>query len=90
MKESETKLTRDVMLTHLCMALKYCQLYDEVRQLEYDPEREAVICTYKSNVWNDDLKTQEVQDFTVEINVACDSNAAVIKDVINRLSAFFG
>jgi len=28
--------------------------------------------------------------YTLEINVACDSNSAMIKDVINRLDSFFG
>lgn len=89
MRESETKMTRDTMLKHLSMALKYCGPYEDIKNLEYDPHRGCVICTYQDIVWDADHNWSEMQDFILEINVECDSNAAMINDVVSRINKFF-
>ena len=80
------KMQVDTMLKHLNMALSYCNIYQDVKRLSYDPEHEVVICEYYGGTIAD--RNRPV--WTLQINVACDSNSAMIKDVIERLDAFFG
>lgn len=81
------KMTIDTMLMHLKMSLSYCKIYSEIKNLTYDPENEVVICEYYPGTLAD---REKGITYTLEINVACDSNSAMIKDVINRLDSFFG
>lgn len=81
------KTTVDTMLKHLKMSLLYCNIYSDVKDLTYDPENEVVICEYYPGILAD---REKGITYTLEINVACDSNSAMIKDVINRLDSFFG
>ena len=90
MKSIETgksfkKQNIDTMLGHLKMALGYCNIYQDIRRLSYDPDNEIVICEYETGITDNKGIT-----YTLEINVACDSNSAMIKDVITRLDSFFG
>ena len=80
------KTNIDTMLQHLKMSLSYCNIYQDIKKLSYDPEHEVVICEYYGATAAD--RTRPV--WTLEINVACDSNSAIIMDVIKRLDAFFG
>ena len=77
----------DTMLKHLKMALGYCNIYQDVVDLSYDPDHEVVICSYAGPAYGD---TSNRPIWSLEINVACDSNSAMIKDVIERLDNFFG
>lgn len=91
MREEIGKTAIDTMLTHLFLALKYCSIYQDLRGLEYDPDHDEVIATYSVLHWDDDQKKMiRGKEYHVNINVACDSNAAIIKDVVDRLQAFFG
>lgn len=85
-KQEFRKTNIDTMLSHLNMALSYCNIYKDVKKLSYDPEHEVVICEYYGPMDAD--RNRPV--WTLEINVACDSNSAIIMDVIKRLDAFFG
>jgi len=86
-KQHFKKTTTDTMLKHLKMALLYCNIYSDVKDLTYDPENEVVICEYYPGTL---AAREDGLTYTLEINVACDSNSAMIKDVINRLDSFFG
>lgn len=77
----------NTMLSHLKMALGYCSIYSEVKKLTYDPENEVVICEYYPGTLAD---REKGITYKYEINVAHDSNSAMIKDVITRLDSFFG
>lgn len=91
MREEIGKTAIDTMLTHLYLALKYCSIYEDLHGLEYDPDHDLVIATYSHVEWDDELKKMvKGKEYHVDINVACDSNAAIIKDVVDRLKAFFG
>lgn len=86
-KQSFKKQQIDTMLKHLKMAMSYCTIYMDIKDLTYDPDKEVVICEY----WSDTLaERKRGLAYKYEINVACDSNSAMIKDVVNRLDAFFG
>lgn len=86
-KQSFKKQQIDTMLKHLKMALLYCNIYSEVKDLTYDPEKEIVICEYYAGTL---AEREKGITYKYEINVACDSNSAMIKDVITRLDSFFG
>lgn len=86
-KQHFKKTTVDTMLKHLKMALLYCNIYSDVKDLTYDPENEVVICEYYPGTLAD---REKGITYTYEINVACDSNSAMIKDVITQLDSFFG
>ena len=75
------------MLFFLRMALKRCRAYQDITDLKYDPDHEAVVCEYHYTMALDD-KNREMT-CTVDINVACDSNSAMIKDVITALDNIF-
>lgn len=57
------------MLTFLRLSMKYCEPYEDIEKIVYDKEAEEVIVTFKSSC--DKLY----------INVACDSNSAMLHDV---------
>lgn len=75
------------MLFFLKMALKRCSIYQDIIDMIYDEEKEAVIVSYYAGTL---AERQNGVTYTLEINVACDSNSAMIKDVITRLDSFFG
>ena len=75
------------MLFFLKMALKRCSIYQDITDMIYDEEKEAVIVSYYPGTLAD---REKGITYTYEINVACDSNSAMIKDVVERLDAFFG
>lgn len=91
MREETGKTAIDTMLVHLYLALKYCSIYEDLHGLEYDPDHDLVIATYSHLEWDDEQKKLiRGKEYHIDINVACDSNAAIIKDVVDRLKAFFG
>lgn len=75
------------MIFFLKMALKKCSIYRDITDMIYDDEKEVVIVSYYAGTY---AERQNGITYTLEINVACDSNSAMIKDVVNRLDAFFG
>ena len=75
------------MLFFLKMALKRCSIYQDITDMIYDQDKEAVIVSYYAGTYED--RKQGIT-YTLEINVACDSNSAMIKDIITRLDSFFG
>lgn len=75
------------MLFFLKMALKKCSIYQDITDMFYDDEKEVVIVSYYAGTY---AERKNGITYTLEINVACDSNSAMIKDVVNRLDAFFG
>ena len=75
------------MLFYIKMACKHCTIYQDIKDLTYDPENEVVICEYYPGTLAD---REKGITYSLEINVACDSNSAMIKDVVNRLDSFFG
>ena len=75
------------MIFFLKMALKKCSIYWDITDMIYDDEKEVVIVSYYAGTY---AERQKGITYTLEINVACDSNSAMIKDVVNRLDAFFG
>ena len=77
----------DTMLAHLKMALGYCNIYQDIISLEYDPDKEIVICAYAASAY---VSASNRPMYKLEINVACDSNSAMIKDVVEQLDKFFG
>ena len=81
------KMQVDTMLKHLKMALSYCNIYQDIVDLTYDPDLEYVVCSYAGPAYGD---ASNRPIYKLEINVACDSYSAMIKDVVNRLDAFFG
>ena len=86
--KTERELNKiEEMLFFLKLALKKCSIYQDIRAITYDQEKEAVIVTYFTGT---DAERLQGITYTLEINVACDSNSAMIKDVITRLDSFFG
>lgn len=83
MKTEQQLKNIEEMLFFLKMALKRCSIYQDIIGMAYDQEKEAVIVSYYAE------RNQGI-NYTLEINVACDSNSAMIKDVITRLDSFFG
>ena len=68
-KERDREREIDCMLTFLKMALRYCEPYEDINCIVYDAEKEEVVVTFISTF--DKLY----------INVACDSNSAMLHDV---------
>lgn len=70
---SARKQTKQLILDKLAEAIRMTTARDDLEALRYDPEKEVVhadfLCHY-------DLR---------QINVACDSDWAMIKDVINGI-----
>ena len=75
----------NTMLKHLSMAMKYCNMYADLKELVYDPENEIVNAYYWGFMKSDN--TREL--YKKDINVACDSYAAMIHDVEQACYKFF-
>lgn len=76
----------NTMLKHLLLAYKHCNLYSDLKDMIYDKEKQEVIVSYYGGI--NQFNTREV--YHVTVNVACDSNAAMIHDIEDRLYHFFG
>lgn len=87
MKTEQQLKNIEEMLFFLKMALKRCSIYQDIIGMAYDQEKEAVIVSYCAGTY---AERKQGITYTLEINVACDSNSAMIKDVITRLDSFFG
>lgn len=74
----------NTMLKHLLMAYKYCNMYSTLNDLSYDPDREVVNAS-----WHAESDIEKKHPYVLEINVACDSYAAMIHDVEQRVYKFF-
>lgn len=73
----------DVMLKHLKMSMKKARMFSELKDLAYDPNKAEVIATFYATSEHDDSLT-----YVKPINVACDSNGAMIYDVVRVLYDF--
>ena len=71
----------NTMLKHLTLAFRHCRMYSDLKEMYYNKENETVEVIYWIN------KQQETAK--LEINVACDSNSAMIHDVEQRVYKFF-
>lgn len=71
----------NTMLKHLTLAFRHCNMYNDLKEMYYNKENETVEVIYWIN------KQQETTK--LEINVACDSYAAMIHDVEQRVYKFF-
>ena len=85
MKTQTQIMEINVMLKHLCLAMKYCNIYADLKELVYNAENETVEAYYFGYMKSDG--TREL--YKTDVNVACDSNSAMISDVVNRLNHFF-
>lgn len=85
MKSKFTIEQINVMLAHLKLAYKCCNMYADLKDLTYNAEDETVVCTY----WGALLPDGGRETYKIDINVACDSFAAMIHDVEQRLYKFF-
>lgn len=75
--------TIEVMLKHLKMSMQKARMFSELKDLSYDPDQETVIATFYATSVHDDSLT-----YVKHINVACDSNGAMIYDVVRVLYDF--
>ena len=73
----------EVMLKHLKMSMLKARMFSELKDLSYDPDQETVIATFYATSVHDDSLT-----YVKHINVACDSNGAMIYDVVRVLYDF--
>ena len=71
----------NTMLKHLLMAFKYCNMYNDLKDMIYNPETESVEVIYWMNRQQETAK--------LDVNVACDSYSAMIHDVEQRVYKFF-
>ena len=71
----------NTMLKHLTLAFRHCNMYNDLKEMYYNNENETVEVIYWIN------KQQETGK--LEVNVACDSYAAMIHDVEQRVYKFF-
>ena len=71
----------NTMLKHLTLAFRHCNMYNDLKEMYYNNENETVEVVYWIN------KHQETAK--LEVNVACDSYAAMIHDVEQRVYKFF-
>lgn len=71
----------NTMLKHLTLAFRHCNMYNDLKEMYYNKEKETVEVIYWIN------KQQETAKLVV--NVACDSYAAMIHDVEQRVYKFF-
>ena len=71
----------NTMLKHLLMAFKYCNMYNDLKDMIYNPETETVEVIYWMNRQQETAK--------LDVNVACDSYSAMIHDVEQRVYKFF-
>ena len=79
------------MLQFLKMALKYCEPYKNIVSMNYEEvgDDQVVVISYEHVVYRiDDNKPYTiVSSFTVNVN--CDSNAAMINDVMAAVNYYF-
>lgn len=75
----------ECMLQFLKMSLKYCRDYQCINTLRYIPSEELVEVNYHSYDTEDGKPVFD----NYYINVACDSNAAMILDVTRRIADKF-
>lgn len=73
----------EVMLKHLKMSMLKSRMFSELKDLTYDPDQDVVIATFYATSVHDDSLT-----YVKHINVACDSNGAMIYDVVRVLYDF--
>ena len=86
MSKSEFQVQQiNTMLKHLLLAYKHCNLYSNLKDMIYDKEHEEVIVSYYGYMRSD--HTRKV--YHVIVNVSCDSYAAMIHDIEDRLYHFF-
>ena len=81
----------EVMLKHLKMSMLKARMFSELKDLTYDPDQEVV----KAEFYYDEVTHTKTYDevthtktYVKEINVACDSNGAMIYDVVRVLYDF--
>ena len=72
----------EVMLKHLKMSMLKARMFSELKDLTYDPDQEVV----KAEFYYDE--GTHTKTYVKEINVACDSNGAMIYDVVRVLYDF--
>lgn len=75
----------DTMLKHLTLAFRHCNLYNDIKEMRYNKENETVDVIY----WGAMNSRHERETYKLEVNVACDSYAAIIHDVEQRVYKFF-
>ena len=75
----------NTMLKHLLMAFKYCNMYNDLKDMIYNPETETVEVMY----WGAMNSQHERETYKLDVNVACDSYSAMIHDVEQRVYKFF-
>ena len=73
----------EVMLKHLKMSMLKARMFSELKDLAYDPDQETVIATFYATSVHDDSLI-----YVKHINVACDSNGAMIYDIVRVLYDF--
>ena len=71
------------MLKLLKLSMIRANMFKELKSLTYDPDKETVIATFYATSVHDDSLT-----YVKHINVACDSNGAMIYDVVRVLYDF--
>ena len=81
MKSDHEVQQLNTMLKHLTLAFRHCRMYADLKEMYYNKEDETVEVIYWIN------KQQETAKLVV--NVACDSNSAMIHDVEQRVYKFF-
>lgn len=81
MKSNFQVMQIDTMLKHLTLAFRHCNMYADLKEMHYNKEDETVEVIYWIN------KQQETAKLVV--NVACDSYAAMIHDVEQRVYKLF-
>ena len=74
----------EVMLKHLKMSLAKARMFSDLADLRYDPDKEEVTATFYGFMKEDHTRTT----YEKQINVACDSNGAMIYDVVKTLYEF--
>lgn len=73
-----------VMLKHLKMSLVKARMFEDLKDLEYDPDKEEVTATFYS--FRNEIGEREI--YEKHINVACNSNGAMIYDIVKTLYEF--
>lgn len=77
------------MLQFLKMALKYCEPYKDIVSMNYEEVDydQVVVISYEHVVFADNKPYTIVSSFTVNVN--CDSNSAMINDVMRAVNSYF-
>lgn len=78
------------MLQFLKMALKYCEPYKNIVAMSYEEvdDDQVVLISYEHVVFGDDNKPYTIVS-TFTVNVSCDSNSAMINDVMAAVNYYF-